>query len=504
MQYENPVIKGFYPDPSICKHEDTYYLVCSTFNYFPGVPLFESKDLVNWDLIGYTLSRESQLELAGTGNAGGIYAPTIRCHNGRFYMVTTHVSHSHFYVWTDDIYGEWSEPIWVDQEGIDPSLYFEDDKVYFMSNGNDTEGNAAVLQCEIDVATGKKITETQFIWSGSGGRYLEAPHLYKINDTYYIIASEGGTEYGHMVIYAKGETPYGPFEQYPSNPVLTNRDLGGYQLQGAGHADLIEDNDGNWWMVHLAFRQLSRYEMHHILGREVCLVPVTFDEDGWFSVDGGITTKMIVETDKISDAVIQKPLPIYTFDGPSWSKEWTFLRNPKMENYEIEDGMLKLKATDVKLTDSVNSPSFIALRQRELHGSIEVKVKVTEQEAGLTFYMNDHHHYDFAVVKSPSCTKIIKRRCVGDIEFIQEQQVIASDEVVLQVVFDNQAYRLQAIVDGETVDFGSCHARYLSKETADGFTGVVMGLYAQGMHDSKDFSAEFSSFKCSYPPVVHE
>ena len=148
MKYTNPVISGFYPDPSVCRVGDTYYMVCSSFELFPGVPLFESRDLVNWTQIGHVLTRDSQLPLAGANTVGGIYAPTIRYNNGRFYMVTTNVSHGgHFYVWTDDIHGEWSEPIWVDQEGIDPSLFFEDGKAYFMSNGSDADGKSAVLQC---------------------------------------------------------------------------------------------------------------------------------------------------------------------------------------------------------------------------------------------------------------------------------------------------------------------------------------------------------------------
>jgi Beta-xylosidase len=144
MKYSNPVVPGFFPDPSVCRVDDTYYLVCSSFNYFPGVPLFESKDLVNWSPIGHVLTRKSQLDLTDSPTNGGIYAPTIRYHQGRFYMVTTNVDHGgNFYVWTDDIYGEWSEPIWVDQDGIDPSFYFEGDTAYFMSNGTDDEGKRA-------------------------------------------------------------------------------------------------------------------------------------------------------------------------------------------------------------------------------------------------------------------------------------------------------------------------------------------------------------------------
>ncbi|MDE6518130.1 MAG: glycoside hydrolase family 43 protein, partial [Acetatifactor sp.] len=300
MKYTNPIIPGFYPDPSICRADGKYYMVCSSFQYFPGVPLFESQDLVNWRQIGHVLTRESQLLLAGADQSGGIYAPTIRCHEGRFYMVTTNVtSLGNFYVWTDDIYGEWSEPIQVQQGGIDPSLYFEDGKTYFMSNGDDDQGIPGVTQCEINIETGEKLSPSVCIWQGAGGRYLESPHLYKIKGQYYLMAAEGGTEYGHMVVYAKGPTVNGPFTNYPGNPVLTNRNLGGYVIQGCGHGDLVEDERGNFWMVHLAFRQIDRWMTFHITGREVCLVPVTFGEDGWFTAGVGGVTPAEVETNRI-------------------------------------------------------------------------------------------------------------------------------------------------------------------------------------------------------------
>ena len=205
MNYLNPIIRGFKPDPSLCKANGKFYLVCSSFQYFPGVPLFESCDLINWEQIGFCLTRESQLPLDNARSSGGIFAPSIRFYNGRFYMVTTNVRREkgrNFYVWTDDIYGEWSDAVFVDQGGIDPSLFFEDGKAYFMSNGTDEEGRNAVFQCEIDITTGKKLSESKNLWNGTGGRYLEAPHLYHIGNYYYLLAAEGGTEYGHMVVCA--------------------------------------------------------------------------------------------------------------------------------------------------------------------------------------------------------------------------------------------------------------------------------------------------------------
>ena len=185
MRYQNPIIKGFYPDPSVCAANGHFYLVSSSFQFFPGVPLFESDDLVNWTQIGHVLTRKSQVMLEDINSSGGVFAPTIRFYKGRFYMVTNNnTTQENFYVYTDDIHGEWSDPIVVDQGGIDPSLYFEDDRCFFISNGNDENGKGCVMQCEIEVTTGKKLSDSRPIWSGNGGRYLESPHMYKIGESY--------------------------------------------------------------------------------------------------------------------------------------------------------------------------------------------------------------------------------------------------------------------------------------------------------------------------------
>ena len=505
MTYCNPVISGFHPDPSICKKGDTYYLVCSSFNYFPGVPLFESKDLINWEQIGHVLTKSEQLSLIGAGNTGGIYAPTIRCHNGRFYMITTHVAHSHFYVWTDDIYAEWSDPIWIEQEGIDPSLYFEGEIVYFMSNGHDEQGKAAVFQCEIEIETGKKLTPARVIWHGAGGRYLEAPHLYLIDGTYYLIASEGGTEYGHMVVYSKGKSPYGPFENYSKNPVLTNRNLGGYQIQGSGHADLIQDHLGYWWMIHLAFRQISRYQMYHHLGREVYLTPVSFNEDGWFQTDTEGITPRIVQTDRLPSSFEQKKLQNYTFTCDNWLKEWSYIRNPQLDNYRFLKDSLELLATSVTLNDETHSPSFLGLRQRGMYGSVKVKLDVYDQEAGITLYMNEKHHYDFAILQGKDEKTLIKRRCVGDMKYIQQHMKIIDEDIRLLITFTNENYSFVAQSASGDYDFGTANVKYLSAEVADGFTGVMIGLYAQGENTTSDYTAKFSEFSCEYiDKIDHE
>ncbi|KQX45938.1 glycoside hydrolase family 43 protein [Paenibacillus sp. Root444D2] len=495
MRYNNPIIKGFYPDPSICKVDGTYYLVCSSFQYFPGVPLFESKDLINWRQIGHCLTRKSQIQLGTVNSSGGVFAPTIRYNNGRFYMITTNdTTRQNFYIWTDNIYGEWSEPIYVDQGGIDPDLYFEDGKTFFMSNGTDDNGIGGIVQCEIDIETGGKLTPSRSVWQGSGGRYLESPHLFKVYGRYYLLAAEGGTEYGHMVTYARGDSPSGPFEAYPKNPVLTNRNLGGYELQGVGHGDLIQDHEGNWWLFHLGFRQIGRWLPYHHLGREVFLTPVTFGEDGWFTAGDKGTSLTSFETDRIFNTVIQQEKKIFTFENTDWNLDWCYLRHPVAEQYLLELDKAKLKGTEVTL-DVPASPTFIGIRQKDFYVTISCDVSLTNGEAGITLYMDEHHHYDLAIRKDENGYKVIERLNIGDIKSIENEVDLGSENhATLVIRASPERYSFFTHADGKDILLGTAHTKYLSSEVAGGFTGVIIGLYAYG----EDSLAEFSKFKCEY------
>ncbi|BCN31088.1 glycoside hydrolase family 43 protein [Anaeromicropila herbilytica] len=500
MKYNNPVVKGFYPDPSVCKVKDTYYLVCSSFQYFPGVPIFESKDLINWKQIGHCLTRRNQIQLEKINSSGGVFAPTIRYNDGRFYMVTTNdTTHQNFYVWTDDIHSEWSDPIFVDQGGIDPSLFFEDGKAYFMSNGADDEGVPGIVQCEIEIATGKKLSPSKTIWQGSGGRYLESPHLYKINGGYYLMAAEGGTEYGHMVTYARGKAPFGPFEGYAKNPVLTNRNLGGYEIQGVGHGDLIQDNDGNWWILHLGFRQIHKWFTFHHLGREVFLTPVKFGEDGWFTAGDQGTTTQTFELDYVDSDVIQDEKKCYSFENTSWDMEWCHLRFPVDENYQLEENQLTLKGTNVSL-DQADSPTFLGIRQRDFNATISCDVSINSGEAGITIYMDENHHYDLAIRKSGDGYEAMERLNIGDIKSVENSvELQAVNKATLIIKASNLNYNFFFNIDGKEIALGQAQTRYLSSEVAGGFTGVLIGLYAYSKEGNNE--AVFKEFHCEYQEV---
>ena len=213
-------------------------------------------------------------------SSGGVFAPTMRYIRGVLY--DHHQRQRSKFLCLDGRYLFGMNHPFCRSRRIDPSLMFDDGKVYF-EHGQDDEGKSGIIQCQIDIKTGQKLTPSKCIWQGTGGRYLEAPHMYKINDWYYLVAAEGGTEYGHMVTYARARSPEGKFENYAHNPVLTNRNLGAFELQGMGHGDLVQDKNGDWFLVHLGFRQIDKYLPFHHLGREVFLTPIKFGSDGWFS-----------------------------------------------------------------------------------------------------------------------------------------------------------------------------------------------------------------------------
>ena len=479
MKYQNPVLRGMYPDPSVCRAGDKFYMVTSTFHFFPGVPLFESDDMINWKQIGHVLTRKSQLDVTDIGASGGIYAPNIRYHDGRFYMVVTNVSNiGNFYVWTDNIYGEWSDPILVEQSGIDPTLFFDDDgKTYFVSNGNDENGTGYIQISEIDIETGKKLSENKPLWYGTGGRYIEAPHVYKFKDYYYVLDAEGGTEYGHMVNYARSKNLMGPYEPCPSNPVLTNRDMGGYQLQGAGHGDIVEAPDGTWWFCHLAFRQTDRFMPFHHLGRETCVQPVIW-KDGWFYIGTKGQALLETEVDEVDiEHKIQKQNFSYekTFENLSLKNDWNYLRNPVYENYKVLSDSIELKSTEITLNEA-KSPTWIGVRACEFEEDFSCDVLCSGGEAGLSIMMDENHHYEvFIKNENGKCTANLRLR-IGPCDYVKKSIGLNTNSARLRVLSNNYSYSF--FVNEECL--GSADTRYLSSEVAGGFTGVYNGLFAVG------------------------
>ncbi|MFC7483606.1 glycoside hydrolase family 43 protein [Luedemannella flava] len=247
--FANPVIAGMFPDPSVCRVGGDYYLACSSFEYFPGVPIFHSRDLVHWEQIGNVLDRPSQLSMpASMPSSGGVYAPTLRHHDGRFWLITTNVGAGNLLVTADDPAGPWSEPLPLPGvPGIDPDIAWDDEGRCWCTM-------AGIAQVRIDPATGETLGPMRRLWSGQpGAQAPEAPHLYHLGEYWYLLIAEGGTERGHAVSIARGPAPDGPFEPCPANPILSHRGTN-RPIQNTGHADLVEGPDGSWWLVFLGVR----------------------------------------------------------------------------------------------------------------------------------------------------------------------------------------------------------------------------------------------------------
>ncbi len=485
MQYTNPILSGFYPDPSICRVGNDYYLVTSSFEYFPGVPIFHSRDLVHWRQIGHCLTRSSQLPLSGAPSSGGIYAPTIRYHNGTFYMVTTNVGGGgHFYVCTPHPEGEWSEPVWVSSDAdelkfsIDPSLFFDDDgKIYFTCTG----AGQRIYQFEIDIATGQALSETQMIWAGTGGKYPEAPHLYKINGLYYLLAAEGGTEYGHFEIIARSNDPWGPFESCPHNPILTHRSTE-HPIQSTGHADLIQAHNGSWWLVFLAVRPHGYPPVHH-LGRETYLAPVEWDPDGWPRVS---RVDLVMNVDLLPQHTWDHTISHRDdFDLPQLRMEWNFRRNPNPASWSLADrpGWLRLTGSSATL-DDIELTAFVGRRQQHFQCCVTTCLDYqpdSDGEAGLTVFMNERHHYEIFVKRIDGNRQIVVRRRIGSLVAIVGQEPIGAGVVMLRIDADLESYRFSYSVGiEEPRQLASGETRYLSTEVAGGFTGVYLGMYVHG------------------------
>ncbi|HEV8247470.1 MAG TPA: glycoside hydrolase family 43 protein, partial [Polyangiaceae bacterium] len=475
-------VPGFYPDPSVCRVGRDYYLVSSSFEYFPGVPIFQSRDLVHWRQIGHCLDRPSQLPLTGARASGGIYAPTLRYWQGTFYLTTTNTSHgNNFIVTATSPAGPWSDPLWVEQEGIDPSLCFDDDgSAYY------TSAHGGALQSTIDARTGKLLSEPKIVWRGTGAQYPEAPHLYRRGDWYYLLLAEGGTEYGHMVTMARSRSAWGPFEPCARNPLLTHRSYKS-PVQMTGHADLIEAHDGSHWAVFLATRPNGYPPCYH-LGRETFLSPVVWADDGFPIIGEGGRVSLEMDGPPWQEPV-PKPPSRDDFDREELANHWNFLRNPDPDSFSLLErpGWLRLRGSHISL-DDVASPAWLGRRQ--CHFALEALVRVQfrpgseNEEAGLVVRMNETHHYELFVTRRGGQPSVVLRRRIGSLRAELACQPLGAGEasdLILAVLADRTTYRFSFGPDeGALQLLGQGETRYLSTEVAGGFTGVYLAMYASG------------------------
>lgn len=492
VTYTNPVIPGFYSDPSVCRVGDDYYMVTSTFEYFPGVPIFHSKDLVNWNKIGHCITREEQLS-RGKLN---IYAATLRYNKGKFYMITTNMMGGTFYVTATNPKGPWSNPIKTNVSEIDPDLFWDDDgKAYVI--------NSAFQLYEIDLETGKLLTEGKKIWNGTGGRYAEGPHLYKKDGYYYLLAAEGGTEEAHSVTIARSHSIWGPYINNPANPILTHCNAAGQGslIQGVGHADIIQAEDNSWWMVFHGYRKFTIWSnAHHILGRETCLAPVSWPENGWPVVNGNgtISEEMTCPTLPLKP-ISKKETARIDFDEPL-GLDWNYIQYPDWNNYSIEDrkGFLRLKGT-AKNIYAKSTSTFVGRRLTDLSftatTSIEFDPKNENEEAGVTL-VNNGSHFDMLIKKEGNQRKLFIKLQFGRTSYTSAGITLKEGPVEMRVKGSKSKFTFSYRQEGDGfINIEKADAKFLASETVGGYTGVYVGLYATGNGQVSDAYADYDWFE---------
>lgn len=496
----NPILPGFYPDPSVCAVGGDYYLVTSTFAYFPGVPVFHSKDLRHWTQIGNVLDRPSQLPLGNDETSRGIFAPTIRYHDSTFYMITTNISHGgNFLVTAQKPEGPWSEPHYLDVAGIDPSLFFDDDgKCWCMGARDRREGaayngdNEIWLQ-ELDLRTMKLVGESYALWHGAlkNAIWPEAPHLYKKDGWYYLMIAEGGTCFHHSVTVARSRTLTGPFTGNPANPILTHRHLGRpYPVVNVGHGDLLETPDGEWYMVLLGSRIYGGY--YRNLGRETFLARVTWEDD-WPVVNAG---SGVIETTP-GEPVSERD----DFDADTLGLSWMRLRNPRESDFSLTErkGWLRLRLSEGLISELDEHISFVCTRQRHICFAAETEMEFTPstdgQRAGLVVYQNHKYHYQFLRVRDKDGDAVVLWKCEnGEITELARHNTSAG-RLKLKVEAHEQDYSFYYAEQSEYKSlYENANGRILSTDVAGGFVGTTLGMYAGGDDIQSNNIADFNYF----------
>jgi alpha-N-arabinofuranosidase len=528
-RFSNPVISGFAPDPSICRVGEDFYLVNSTFEYFPGIPIYHSKDLVNWALIGYALHDPGQADLASVASSGGIHASTIRCHEGVFYVITTNMLDGkpiNFIVTARDPAGPWSAPFVLDgAPGIDPSLFFDDDgRAWYVGNHMPPDpefpGQAEIWLQELDPDAMKLIGERHYLWRGCcGGVWAEGPHIYKKNGYYYLLISEGGTSFDHALSVAISKEITGPYQNNPRNPVLTHRQLGyDHPVTGVGHADLVELEDGRWYAVALGWRLVDG--VHGILGRETFLVPVIWETEPYdwkeepltFPVFSPLSGK--IDLDYPVPFVGQEQRPRSGFEdefetGPL-GLEWNFRRSPESEFHSLSarPGALRLRLGTGAISEK-GQYSFTGIRQRDFQFSAETKMEfdpsAAHEEAGLAVIQNDRSAYLITLSGGEEGKKLRLQQYLFETKTLIAEAPFSDLVVYLRVTGDYLAYAFSYSTDGLTWQLlaDGVDGSSLSPAVLGGFnyTGVYLGLYASSNGEPTQNHADFEFFR--YHPTAH-
>ena len=497
--FSNPILPGFNPDPSICRVNDDYYLVTSSFTWYPGLPIYHSKDLVNWEIIGHAIDRPDMIDMDGLNDNDGIWAPTIRYHDGLFYIITTaSKSGGNFYITATNPEGPWSDPIWIkDAPGIDPSLFWDDDgKCYYTGNTWDFKkswpSQCAVWMQELDLTQGKLIGERKILSYGhaNNATYAEGPHIYKIDGKYLLLMAEGGANYYHAVTAHHSNSIGGPYVADKVNPVLTHRHLGrDYPIQNLGHADLVQTPNGEWFSVVLGVRQIGG---HIPLARETFLCRVEF-EDGTPIYNPGYGIVLAEqERPPLPWSPVEPKPAADDFHSPRLSSLWYFVRVPKKKFHDLENGHLRL-SLQPEVIDSLANAAMI-IRKTKHHNftamaKIDFQTKKDNEQAGIVFYRTANGYYTLMKEKG---SIVLTRKHLGE------------KDVVTKAAYTQRDIYMKMEVDGVSVRFsfgespddmnnigGRQTIDAISDNKLNKFNGPGVGIYATSNGKKSDNMASF-------------
>ncbi len=523
----NPILRGFNPDPSALRVGDDYYIATSTFQWWPGVQIHHSKDLVNWHVICRPLDRVSQLDMNGIGDSDGIWAPCLKYHDGLFYLIYTNVMNSHgifkdvhnYMVTAPSVTGPWSEPIFLNSYGFDPSIFFDDDgKAYILNMLWDYRSDAKVrgkfagiLLQEFSLEEGRLVGEAKNIFKGTDLGVTEGPNMMKKDGYYYLFCAEGGTSYNHAETVARSKNIFGPYEVHPQNPLITSVGDKTKTLQRSGHADVFDTPDGDWFMVHLCSRpkpvEGRKNDSCSILGRETSLQAIEWGEDGWPRLKcGGNAPFETVEVPDLPEQKWESAPETDDFDGETLGVQYQTLRKPLPEelcNTTERRGYLRLRG--MESLGSCFTQSLVAVRRTEYICTAETCVEFEPdsflQSAGLVVYYDTTAYCYVTVTHNEKLGK-----CVGVIandngKFYRPLDILQSVEgakrVYLRAEGEGLTVKFSFSADGENWTYigeplDTC---MMSDELcgSGGFTGTFVGLCAQDLSGRKT-PADFDYF----------
>ncbi|EDP71283.1 arabinofuranosidase [Flavobacteriales bacterium ALC-1] len=522
----NPIIPGGYPDPSICKVNDVFYIVNSSFEYYPGLPIHKSTDLINWELIGYGLHRVDQcnddVNLVDIQSNGGIHAPTIRYNKGVFYIITTNVYYNkdskttdfvNFIITAENPEGPWSDPhVLEGAPGIDPDIFFDDDgKVWYVGTHSPEKpnfpGEGEIWLQEIDIENWKLTGERHFLWRGAcGGVWAEGPHIYKRNGWYYLMIAEGGTSYNHAMMIAISDSIKGEYIPNERNPILSSRHLS-YDnwVHSTGHADLIELDDGRWYMVALGIR--GDEERSSNMGRETHLIPVKWEKEPFEWKD--IKYEWPVISPKTGKVERFNSVPfidtsqkrnvsfVDNFDHPILNHAWNFRRVPTKNMYSLYSNKGNLRLfTNPNMIKERGRTSLIGFRQTESDFLYEAKMnfspKTDKSEAGVSLFQKDDNYFTLTVVKEKKDYSIQLKLAEPNSEVqILETQVISNydKEITFKVKSENHSYSFYYSTNG--IEFSLLKETKANHILSKGYTGAYLGIYATSNGKKSNDYADF-------------